>query len=63
MIDRVSRIHTRENMTLRRKLTRANKKSLRTLDNNATITAKVRQAEIENSILLGEVLIAMANKF
>ena len=54
VIDRVSKIHTRENMRLRRKLTKENKKSLAIMDENTKLKDSLRKNEIENSIFLGE---------
>ena len=54
MIDRVSKIHTRENMRLRRKLTKENKKSLAVMDENTHLRRELRKNEIDNSIFLGK---------
>ena len=54
MIDRVSKIHTRENMRLRRKLTKENKKSLAIMDENTHLRRELRKNEIDNSIFLGK---------
>ena len=53
VIDRVSKIHTRENMRLRRKLTKENKKSLAIMDENTNLRNELRKNEIDNSIFLG----------
>ena len=53
VIDRVSKIHTRENMRLRRKLTKENKKSLAIMDENTHLRRELRKNEIDNSIFLG----------
>ena len=54
VIDRVSKIHTRENMRLRRKLTKENKKSLAIMDENTHLRRELRKNEIDNSIFLGK---------
>ena len=54
VIDRVSKIHTRENMRLRRKLTKENKKSLAVMDENTHLRRELRKNEIDNSIFLGK---------